>query len=77
MTDRRKWLTAYRLLPSAYSLMHNVLLATILIPMAGALVAWLLASRGKAAVRCVRSLQPESRWRWPGIWSCNIGPTKD
>ena len=31
--------------------MHNVLLATILIPMAGALVAWLLASRGKAAVR--------------------------
>lgn len=33
--------------------MHNVLLATILLPAAGALVAWLLASRGKATVRMV------------------------
>jgi len=31
--------------------MHHVLLATIFLPSAGALVAWSLASRGKAAVR--------------------------
>ncbi len=33
--------------------MHNILLATILLPAVGALVAWLFASRGLAAVRAV------------------------
>jgi NADH-quinone oxidoreductase subunit M len=33
--------------------MHNVLLATILLPAIGALLAWLFASRGMAAVRMV------------------------